>query len=56
MAINKVIYGGETLLDLTPLTVTKDKVLNGFTFVGNDGVQDTGTCTFDANTQDATAR
>lgn len=54
MAINKVIYGGETLIDLTPLTVTKDKVLSGFSFVGKDGVQDIGSCTFDSNTQDAT--
>ena len=55
MAINKIIYGGETLIDLTGDTVTKDKVLSGFTFHGKDGVEDTGTCTFDSNTMDATA-
>lgn len=27
MAINKVIYGGETLIDLTGDTVTADKIL-----------------------------
>lgn len=31
MAINKVIYGGETLIDLTSDTVTADKILSGFT-------------------------
>ena len=31
MAINKVIYGGETLIDLTGDTVTADKTLSGFT-------------------------
>lgn len=30
MAINKVIYGGETLIDLTGDTVTADKILSGF--------------------------
>lgn len=55
MAINKVIYGGDVLLDLTADTVTADKVLSGYTFHGKDGVGKTGTCTFDANTQDATA-
>ena len=29
--INKVIYGGETLIDLTGDTVTADKILSGFT-------------------------
>ena len=31
MAINKVIYGGETLIDLTGDTETADKILTGFT-------------------------
>lgn len=55
MAISKVIYGGETLIDLTSDTVTADKMLKGITAHGKDGVPVTGTCTFDANTQDATA-
>lgn len=54
MAINKVIYGGETLIDLTGDTVTADKVLNGFTFHGKDGVVGTGSCDFDSDTSDAT--
>lgn len=31
MAINKVIYGGQTLIDLTGDTVTADKLLEGVT-------------------------
>lgn len=31
MAISKVIYGGETLIDLTADTVTADKLLVGYT-------------------------
>lgn len=55
MAISKVVYGGRTLIDLTADNVTKDKVLVGFKTHGPDGEPITGTCTFDANTQDATA-
>lgn len=38
MAINKVIYGGETLIDLTGDTVTADKILSGFTAHDKGGV------------------
>lgn len=55
MAISKVVYGGETLIDLTADTITKDKLLKGITAHGADGETITGTCEFDANTQDATA-
>lgn len=55
MAISKVIYGGETLIDLTADTVKADKVLKGYTTHGADGEKITGTCEYDANTQDATA-
>ena len=55
MAINKVIYGGNTLIDLTDTTALANKVLDGFYFYGRDGVKTEGTCTFDANTSDATA-
>jgi hypothetical protein len=55
MAISKVVYGGETLIDLTADTVTKDKILKGYTAHGADGEAITGTCEYDANTQDATA-
>jgi len=53
--INKVIYGGNTLLDLTADTVTADKVLSNFTAHDASGAPITGTCDYDANTQDATA-
>jgi len=55
MAISKVIYGGETLIDLTTDSVKADKLLKGITAHGADGEKITGTCDFDANTQDATA-
>lgn len=55
MAVSKVIYGGTTLIDLTADTVTADKLLSGIKAHGADGEPVTGTCTYDANTQDATA-
>ena len=55
MAINKVIYGGNTLMDITDTTAMANKVLDGFYFYGRDGVKTEGTCTFDANTSDGTA-
>lgn len=53
--ISKVIYGGEVLIDLTGDSVTADKLLKGTTAHGADGELVTGTCEYDANTQDATA-
>lgn len=55
MAVSKVVYGGNTLIDLTADTVVADKVLTGYTAHGADGEVITGTCNFDSNTQDATA-
>lgn len=55
MAISKVIYGGQTLIDLTSDTVVEDKLKKGFTAHGADGEVIHGTCEHDANTQDATA-
>ena len=55
MAISKVVYGGKTLIDLTADTLTKDKLLKGYTARGADGEPIEGACEFDANTQDATA-
>lgn len=43
MAINKVIYGNTTLIDLTSDTVTASDVSNGITFHLADGSIDTGT-------------
>ena len=53
--VNKVIYGGNTLIDLTSDTVTADKILKNFTAHAASGAPITGTCTFDADTSDATA-
>ena len=55
MGVSKVVFGDETIIDLTADTVTKDKILIGYTAHGADGEKITGTCTFDSNTQDATA-
>ena len=55
MGASKVIYGGKVLMDLTADTVTKDKLLTGYTAHGADGEPIEGACTFDADTQDATA-
>lgn len=55
MAISKVVYGGRVLMDLTADTVQADKLLEGITAHGADGEPITGACTFDSDTQDATA-
>ncbi len=55
MAISKVIFGEDTLIDLTADTVKADKVLKGYTAHDASGEVITGSCTFDADTQDATA-
>lgn len=53
--INKVIYGGNTLIDLTADTVTPDKLAEGVTAHDKSGAIITGTNTYDADTSDATA-
>ena len=53
--INKVIYGGRTLIDLTGDTVTAEKMLKGFTAHDMSGASITGSCDFDVNSEDATA-
>lgn len=55
MAINKVIYGGNTLIDLTSDTVTASDILAGKKAHDKSGAQITGECTFDSDTSDATA-
>lgn len=52
--ISKIIYGGKVLIDLTQDTVVAEKLLKGYTAHGANGEIITGTCTFDADTQDAT--
>lgn len=55
MANSKIVYGGKVLMDLTTDTIKADKLLKGYTAHGADGEPITGSCDFDANTQDATA-
>lgn len=55
MAISKVVFGSEILIDLTADTVTADKLSQGITAHGKDGEPITGTNTFDVNSTDATA-
>ncbi len=56
MAISKVIFGDTTLIDLSPDTVTAEKILTGFTAHDAEGNLITGTCSYDANTQGATVK
>ena len=53
--INKVVYDGRVLIDLTGDTVAPDKLLSGFKAHDKSGVVITGTCDFDVNSGDATA-
>ena len=55
MAINKVIYGGRTLIDLTSDTITPDKLAKDITAHDKSGAAIVGMNTFDSDTQDATA-
>lgn len=55
MANNKIVYDGNVLIDLTSDTVAQNKVLYGYTFHYKDGTTKTGSCTYDADTSDATA-
>lgn len=53
--VNKVIIGTEVKLDLTGDDVTAAKLLTGIKAHDKSGAQITGTCTYDADTSDATA-
>jgi hypothetical protein len=55
MAINKVIYGGNTLIDLTGDNITPADLLSGKTAHDKSGASITGTCTFDSDTSEDTA-
>ena len=52
---NKVIYGGDVLIDLTQDDVTAADVASGKKFHLPSGATTTGTNTYDADTSDATA-
>ncbi len=53
--INKVIFGGSTLIDLTADTVDAAHLLSGSTAHVKSGATITGTCTYDSDTSDDTA-
>lgn len=55
MAINKVVYGNQTLIDLTADTITAADLASGKTAHGADGTQITGTNTYDSDTSQDTA-
>lgn len=55
MAINKVIYAGNTLIDLTGDDVTASDILSGKKAHDKTGTQIIGSCSYDSNTTDATA-
>ncbi len=52
--INKVIYAGKTLIDLTGDTVDPTKLLKDTTAHDKSGAVITGTCEFDVDSSDAT--
>ena len=53
--INKVIYGGNTLIDLTSDTIDASHLLYGYTAHSKSGASITGECTYDSDTTDADA-
>lgn len=55
MAINKVIYGGDVIMDITDTTATADLVDSSAYFYTNAGVKTKGTSTKDSDTTDANA-
>lgn len=53
--VNKVIYGGNTLIDISADTVEANKLAYGITAHDKSGAPITGTNTYDADTSDANA-
>ena len=54
--LNKVVYAGRTLIDLSADTVTASDVINAKKFHAADGTVKTGTCAFDVDSSSATAQ
>lgn len=46
MAINKVVYGTDTLMDITDTTATAEDVTSGKVFYGANGVKTTGSASY----------
>ena len=53
--VSKVIYNGNTLIDLTADTITADKLASGITAHDKAGAAITGTSTLDSDTSEDTA-
>ena len=53
--INKVVYAGDTLIDLTADTISADKLASGITAHDKSGAIITGTNTYDSDTSNDTA-
>lgn len=53
--VNKVVFGSDTLIDISDTTADPSKVLASEKFYDRSGAPQTGTCTFDADTSDADA-
>lgn len=53
--VNKVVYGGTTLIDLTGDTVTASSLASGITAHDKSGAAITGTSTLDSDTSEDTA-
>lgn len=53
--VSKVVYDGNTLIDISQDTVEASKLLEGYTAHGSDGAEIQGSCSYDADTSDATA-
>lgn len=47
MAINKVVYSGSTVMDITDTTATENSVVKGKTFYKADGTRATGTAEYE---------
>lgn len=54
--VNKVVYGSDTLIDLTADTITADKLAYGYTAHDASGAPITGTNTYDSDTTADTAQ
>ena len=52
---NKIIYGGQTLIDLTSDTVDAAHLLSTYTAHDKSGAVITGSCTYDSDTSEDTA-